>query len=189
MSPDVEAEGPGAIQARVGQPGQPRERSSAAPVARAQHFRSTLNGAAGRPAGADEIGDIDGAASPYRLSGHTRLDPGHSDVPRAAPRTLEGLLLAQKSDGNEAWIRFTEGALAGTELQLRAEAGHVITVELLISRVESRRTLATVMEEMRSRLRVRGVALSVVASRPGRNGNPETAGAATSRDLPELQRR
>jgi hypothetical protein len=188
MSPDVEAEGPGAIQAPVGQPREPRELSSAAPVARAQQFRRALNGAAGGLGGADETGDIAAAASAYCLSGHTRVEPGQSGLSRAAPRALEGLLLAQKTHSNASRIRFTEGALSGTELQLRAEAGPLITVELLSASVESRRTLATVIEEMRSRLRVRGVALSVLASRPGRNGTAEM-GAASSRDLPELQRR
>jgi hypothetical protein len=182
----VEGEGPGAIQARPGQVAQPRELSSGAPVVRRQQFRSALDGGA---VGVDEMRDIAGPASAYHFSGHTRLEPGRSGPSRAAPRASEGLLLAQTSDSDAARIRFTEGALAGTELQLRAEAGHVITVELLLASTESRRTLARVMEEMRSRLRVKGVVLSVVASRPGRNGNPETVGAGSSRDLPKLQRR
>ena len=99
-------------------------------------------------------------------------------------RTHGGVLLGQTSDASAALIRFGEGALAGTELHLSAQGAGQVTAELLTVGGESRQTLAGVMDEMRLRLRMKGIALSVVPGRPPGSGSAETDSRATSRYLP-----
>jgi len=91
------------------------------------------------------------------------------------------VLLGRTGDASAARVRFSEGALAGTELHLRAQSAGLVTAELLSVGGQSRQTLAAVMEEMRLRLRVRGIALSVMERPVPGNGTTETISSATSR--------
>ena len=112
-----------------------------------------------------------------------------ADPSRAIGRTLGDVRLGRTSDASAALIRFGEGALAGTEVHLSAQGASHVTVELLTVGGESRQTLAGVMDEMRWRLRVKGIALSVVVRRPPGGGTAEADGSATSRNLPGRQPR
>jgi hypothetical protein len=83
----------------------------------------------------------------------------------------------------EARIRLSGGALAGAEIRLTAAGGHAVTAQLLTSTAGSRETLSVAMEEIRLRLRDRGIALgtAVARGRPGRDArNDETSSARTS---------
>jgi hypothetical protein len=90
-------------------------------------------------------------------------------------------LLGRISDVSAARVRFSEGALAGTELHLRTQGAGLVTAELLTVGGQSRQTLAAVMEEMRLRLKMRGIVLSVMARSVPGNGTAETTSSATSR--------
>ena len=88
-------------------------------------------------------------------------------------------------DGAQARIRIGAGALAGTEIQLSSGAGgHVVEARLLTHAASSRQTLSVVMDEIRLRLRDRGIVLSTTASEHARSRGP-----ATSRDPAKAGRR
>jgi hypothetical protein len=64
-----------------------------------------------------------------------------------------------------------EGPLAGSEIRLLAVAGRgAIEAQLLTSAASSRQTLDAVMDEIRRRLRGKGVALAAPRARPPIDG-------------------
>jgi hypothetical protein len=82
-------------------------------------------------------------------------------------------LIGSGPDGAEARIRIGSGALAGAEIQLStASAGHVVEARLLTHAASSRQTLSLVMDEIRLRLRDRGIVLSTNAPRVRRAAQP-----------------
>jgi hypothetical protein len=82
-----------------------------------------------------------------------------------AARAVDRILVGAGPDGAEARIRIGSGALAGTEIQLSSGAtGHVVEARLLTHAATSRQTLSLVMDEIRLRLRDRGIVLSTAAS-------------------------
>jgi hypothetical protein len=77
-------------------------------------------------------------------------------------RAVDRVLIGAGPEGAEARIRIGAGALAGTEIQLSGGAGgHAVEARLLTHAASSRQTLSVVMDEIRSRLRDRGIVLSV----------------------------
>jgi len=83
----------------------------------------------------------------------------------SAARPVDRVLVGSGPDGAEARIRIGAGALAGTEIQLSSGgAGHVVEARLLTHAATSRQTLSLVMDEIRSRLRNRGIVLSTKAA-------------------------
>ncbi|HEY7373700.1 MAG TPA: hypothetical protein VIF57_16175 [Polyangia bacterium] len=93
-------------------------------------------------------------------------------------RAVDRILIGAGPDGAEARIRIGAGALAGTEIQLSGGAGgHVVEARLLTHAATSRQTLSVVMDEIRSRLRDRGIVLSVRA--PGTRPAAAPPGAGT----------
>jgi hypothetical protein len=100
-------------------------------------------------------------------------------------RAVDRVLIGAGPQGAEARIRIGAGALAGTEIQLSGGAGgQVVEARLLTHAASSRQTLSVVMDEIRSRLRDRGIVLAVRA--PGASarvpGNESaTTGVETSR--------
>jgi len=98
----------------------------------------------------------------------------------AGARAIDRVLIGAGPDGAEARIRIGAGALAGTEIQLSGGgAGHVVQARLLTHAASSRQTLSMVMDEIRSRLRDRGIVLSVRA--PGTSATGPGNEAATTR--------
>ena len=78
---------------------------------------------------------------------------------------MDRVLVGSGPDGAEARIRIGAGALAGTEIQLSSGgAGHIVEARLLTHAASSRQTLSLVMDEIRSRLRDRGIVLSTKAA-------------------------
>jgi hypothetical protein len=83
---------------------------------------------------------------------------------------VDRVLIGSGPDGAQARIRIGAGALAGTEIHLTsAAAGRAIEARLLTHTSSSRQTLSVVMDEIRSRLRDRGIVLST-ASAAARRG-------------------
>ena len=82
------------------------------------------------------------------------------------------MLIGAGPEGVQARIRISAGALAGTEIQLSGGvAGHPVEARLLTQAASSRQTLSVVMDEIRSRLRDRGIILSLRAT-PARPSAP-----------------
>jgi hypothetical protein len=87
----------------------------------------------------------------------------------AAAQAVDRILIGAGPDGAQARIRIGAGALAGTELQLSSgAAAHTVEARLLTHAASSRQTLSVVLDEIRSRLRDKGIVLStaVPAARP-----------------------
>jgi hypothetical protein len=83
----------------------------------------------------------------------------------APPRTVERVLVGAGPEGAQARIRIGAGALAGTEIQLSSAAsGRAVEARLLTHTASSRQTLSVVMDEIRSRLRDRGIVLSTTGA-------------------------
>jgi hypothetical protein len=106
----------------------------------------------------------------------------------SGPRAVDRVLIGSGLDGAEARIRIGAGALAGTEIQLTTgAAANVVEARLLTHAATSRQTLSLVMDEIRLRLRDRGIVLSTTAPgarRVARPGDVEAAaeGAASASD-------
>jgi hypothetical protein len=99
----------------------------------------------------------------------------------SAPRPIDRVLIGSGPDGAEARIRIGAGALAGSEIQLSSRAaGNAVEARLLTHAASSRQTLSLVMDEIRLRLRDRGIVLStkVPAGRPA----SATSGADATKD-------
>jgi hypothetical protein len=82
---------------------------------------------------------------------------------------VDRILVGTVGGDAEARIRIGAGALAGAEIRLCAVAGSAaVTAQLLTPGAGSRQTLSVAMEEIRLRLRDKGIALasSVVRGRP-----------------------
>src|SRR4051812_34398764 len=114
--------------------------------------------------------------------GMTRAVSGQSGA--AAARAVDRILVGSGPDGAEARIRIGAGALAGTEIQLSSGlAGHVVEARLLTHAATSRQTLSLVMDEIRLRLRDRGIVLATTVSgarpavRPGEGEGPAESAA------------
>ena len=91
----------------------------------------------------------------------------------AAATEIDRVLIGGGRGEGEARIRISGGALAGAEIRLTMTAGsQAVTAQLLTPTAGSRQTLFVAMEEIRLRLRDKGIAL---ASSVGR-GRPETDG-------------
>ena len=91
----------------------------------------------------------------------------------AAPR-IDRVLIGNAGGEAEARIRIGAGALAGAEIRLSTTAGsQAITAQLLTPTAGSRQTLLVAMEEIRLRLRDKGIALASPVGRnsPGSDGS------------------
>jgi hypothetical protein len=88
------------------------------------------------------------------------------------------VLIGAGADGAEARIRIGAGALAGTEIHLSSTAaGHAVEARLLTHTASSRQTLSVVMDEIRVRLRTRGIAFSAGGPEPRGRVRVAEAGA------------
>lgn len=150
-------------------------------------FRDALERRARGTSSGDATPD---AASAAAMAGWFRSEPsriggddGAAGRAVGAPavsnaRAVDRILIGAGPDGAEARIRIGAGALAGTEIQLSGGAGgHVVEARLLTHAATSRQTLSVVMDEIRSRLRDRGIVLSVRA--PGTRPAAAPPGAGT----------
>jgi len=119
----------------------------------------------------DDPGTHDGASA-AAMAGWFRPESAVAAASRpvavggaSAARPVDRVLVGSGPDGAEARIRIGAGALAGTEIQLSSGgAGHIVEARLLTHAASSRQTLSLVMDEIRSRLRDRGIVLSTKAA-------------------------
>ena len=94
----------------------------------------------------------------------------------AATAKVDRVLIGSAGGEAEARIRIGAGALAGAEIRLTTTAGsQAVTAQLLTPTAGSRQTLFVAMEEIRLRLRDKGIALapSVGRSRSESDGANE----------------
>jgi len=134
-------------------------------------------------------GAPDEGASAAAMAGWFRSESGPA-APQQRPggvaaasgaRPVDRVLVGAGPDGAEARIRIGAGALAGTEIQLSTGGvGHAIEARLLTHAASSRQTLSMVMDEIRLRLRDRGIVLS--AKLPNGRGPPRVDDADGLRD-------
>ena len=98
-----------------------------------------------------------------------RVGPPASKVAPAAAAKIDRVLIGGAGGEAEARIRIGGGALAGAEIRLTTTAGsQAVTAQLLTPTAGSRQTLFVAMEEIRLRLRGKGISLasSIARSRP-----------------------
>ena len=159
-----------------------------------QGFRKTLERGRCDPAAGGMMND---GASAAALAGWFRSESaaaptvakaaGVAGVP--ASRAVDQVLIGSGPDGAQARIRIGAGALAGTEIHLSSASGQTVEARLLTHEASSRQTLSVVMDEIRSRLRDRGIVLATraVGARPpapagevgAADGGPVRSGSGT----------
>jgi hypothetical protein len=100
-----------------------------------------------------------------------------ASLPR--PAAVDRILMAAGAGGGEARVRIVSGPLAGSEIRLVAVIGQAaVQAQLLTSPAGSRETLMAAMDEVRRRLRGKGIALggrprhSSDRTEGGRRGEP-----------------
>jgi len=151
-----------------------------------RRFRDALERrprAAVAPEGAGETASAAALAGWFRAESASRAPPTASAGRAsgvAGPRSGDRVLIGSGPDGAQARIRIGAGALAGTEIQLTGAAGgRAVEARLLTHAACSRQTLSVVMDEIRARLRDRGIALSVrgPAARATAGSGADEAGA------------
>jgi hypothetical protein len=101
------------------------------------------------------------------------VGPPPAKIATAAAAKIDRVLIGNAGGEAEARIRIGAGALAGAEIRLTTTAGsQAVTAQLLTPTAGSRQTLFVAMEEIRLRLRDKGIALasSVGRSRPESDG-------------------
>ena len=113
---------------------------------------------------------------PVEVPVSVRRDVGTAG-PAPASRITDRILVGRGADGcPEARIRFGTGALAGAEIRLSCVPGQrAIEAQLLTSVIGSRQTLSVAMDEIRLRLRGKGIVLS--SGRPAGPADREREGA------------
>src|SRR4030095_9969661 len=128
-----------------------------------------------------------------RLAGGFRPDPPFATArPAAAPalaarRAVERVLVGAGPEGAQARIRIGAGALAGTEIQLSsAVSGRAVEARLLTHTASARQTLSVVMDEIRSRLRERGIVLSMTGAGSRRSARAADVDAAVDGLAPRI---
>ena len=100
------------------------------------------------------------------------------------PAGTPQLLVGTSGDLTEARVRVGHGVLAGTELALSVVAGsRHVEATLLTCTAGSRETLTQVMEEIRRRLRGKGIVLSRAARREPEASADGSAGRASKASM------
>lgn len=105
------------------------------------------------------------------------LEPAPARANReASPRrigdvgAIERVLIGSRGGEPEARVSVADGSPGGAEIRLVATAGgRAVVAEILTASAGSRETLSNAMEEIRVRLRRRGIALSVMHAPPRRD--------------------
>jgi hypothetical protein len=159
-----------------------RPRSSA-------RFRDALKRGSGN---AESAGEAAGAAAggpgwlrpePLRVG-----TPPASTAPVAAGKLaanlarIDRLLVGSAGNEAEARIRIGSGALAGAEIKLTSTGAQSVTAQLLTPGAGSRETLSVAMEEIRLRLRDKGITLGAPVARGGRGDGARRDGESEGRE-------
>jgi len=146
--------------------------AGAAPPRAGQGFRKALERGRRDPG----AGSTNDGASAAALAGWFRSESSAAPAVAkatgvagvAASRAVDRVLIGSGPDGAQARIRIGAGALAGAEIHLSGASGQMVEARLLTHTASSRQTLSVVMDEIRSRLRDRGIVLDTraVGARP-----------------------
>jgi hypothetical protein len=106
-----------------------------------------------------------------------RMTPPPSRIAPMAPAKIDRVLIGSSGGDAEARIRIGAGALAGSEIRLTAAAGsQAVTAQLLTPAAGSRETLSVAIEEIRLRLRDKGIVLASSVARSRAGGDPRRDG-------------
>ena len=163
----------GAAAARVDESGGSGRDSAPRRARPSKPFRDTFKNAAGSES-ASEAAALAGGAGWFKPEPIRVGPPAAKFAPApAAAAKVDRVLIGNAGGEAEARIRIGAGALAGAEIRLTTTAGsQAVTAQLLTPTAGSRQTLFVAMEEIRLRLRDKGIALasSVGRSRPGSDG-------------------
>jgi hypothetical protein len=164
--------GPGAPAGRKDDPTGGGADAARKAVHAGSRFRDTLR--RGGPADPAVAGSESGAAAAAALAGWLRPEPAPRPpappppiaptAPAAPPPRIDRILIGEMGGDVEARIRIGAGVLAGAEIRLSSTPGsQAVAAELLTRTAGSRETLSVAMDELRLRLRRRGI---VLAPRP-----------------------
>jgi len=144
-----------------------------------RHFRDALKRAATdglAPEAAAALASLGGGAAPAPIRVAPPATKAAAAVASAPAARVDRVLVGTVGGDAEARIRIGAGALAGAEIRLTAAAGSAaVTAQLLTPGAGSRQTLSVAMEEIRLRLRDKGIALasSVARGRPAEDPRRE----------------
>jgi hypothetical protein len=137
-------------------------------------FRDTLR----RAGSGDAVGaGAETAMAAAALTGWFRGEPAPRSPPPpppiapapppAPPANVDRILIGDIGGDVQARIRIGSGDLAGAEIRLTSAPGsRAVAAELLTRTAGSRQTLSVAMNELRLRLRSKGIALTAPATRP-----------------------
>jgi hypothetical protein len=131
-------------------------------------FRDALKRGAGDELGSEAAAALGSCASGPPAPIRVAPPPLKATVAMtAAPAArVDRILIGTVGGEAEARIRIGAGALAGAEIRLTAAAGSAaVTAQLLTPGAGSRQTLSVAMEEIRLRLRDKGIALASSVTR------------------------
>ncbi len=161
-----------------GQRGEGAVRQHARPGLR---FRDALKRGAGDELGA-EVAGLLGSGGNAPPPAALRVAPPPAKTAAAPVGRVDRVLVGTVGGDAEARIRIGTGALAGTEIRLTVAAGSpAVTAQLLTPGAGSRQTLSVAMEEIRLRLRDKGIALTSSVAR-GRPADDPRHGGERERD-------
>lgn len=152
--------------------GEPRGGDAARRRGGPPRFRDALKRAATDEQGAEAaLGSAGGGPPPLSIRG-APLAIRSASAPASAPTArVDRILVGTVGGDAEARIRIGAGTLAGVEIRLSAVAGSPsVTAQLLTPGAGSRQTLSVAMEEIRLRLRDKGIALASSVA-PGRRAD------------------
>jgi hypothetical protein len=144
-------------------------------------FREALkHGAGGAGEQPSVIADLVGAGANAPIV-PVRVAPPPARVAPAHAGRIDRVLVGTVGGDAEARIRIGAGALAGAEIRLTASVGSpAVTAQLLTPGAGSRQTLSVAMEEIRLRLRDKGITLASSVAR-GRAADDARRDRATGR--------
>jgi hypothetical protein len=167
----------GAAVPRTDESGGPAREGARERVRSNKPFRDAFKHARASESAVEAAG-ISGAPPWFRAE-PIRVGPPAAKVAAAPPARIDRVLIGSAGGEAEARIRIAGGALAGAEIRLITMAGsQAVTAQLLTPTAGSRQTLFVAMEEIRLRLRDKGIALasSVTRGRAESEGGHEGHG-------------
>jgi hypothetical protein len=144
-------------------------------------FRDALRRSAGEELGSEVVGLL-GSGANAQPPAAIRVAPPPARTAAAPVGRVDRVLVGTVGGDAEARIRIGTGVLAGAEIRLTSVAGSpAVTAQLLTPGAGSRQTLSVAMEEIRLRLRDKGIALTSSVAR-GRPADDPRHGGESERD-------
>jgi hypothetical protein len=143
---------------------------------RPSRFRDALKHGAG-DAIASDVAAVVGSMGTGPPPAPIRVAPPPTKLATAPVAGVDRVLVGSLAGDAEARIRIGAGALAGAEIRLTVIAGSpAVTAQLLTPGAGSRQTLSVAMEEIRLRLRDKGIAFTSSGARGRPGADPRRDG-------------